>query len=277
MKKKSNDLRDKIKKINSIKNNLEKLNEGRKVFTEVLKDDELYIIGLPETTKEDIEGGRVKAYIQRDPSGTSKYYFKIFNDETTAKDFARKIGAVLEDGTEIVIKENSKEVLAQLRDAFMLIGIDGVLLDDGVNWITISTEELLRIAYVDVLNIPQNYNVDFVNTVRAVHDINKKNFRLVAPIKHYEGITKSDFLEGKSSLFPLNNEIIIIEYYDKYKVEDIFKDKVYWLDMDIKMFYKIIEKASEEKYEKINIVYNGMQASSMPRDILNLLKLFKID
>lgn len=277
MKKRLNDLRNKMKIINSIQNNLEKLNEGRKVFTEVLKDDELYIIGLPETTKEELEIGRAKAYIQKDPNGTSKYYFKVFNDETTAKDFARKIGAVLEDGTEIVIKENSKEVLAQLRDAFILMGIDGVLLDDGINWITISTEEFLRIAYIDVLNIPQNYNVDFVNTVRAVHDINKKNFRLVAPIKHYEGITKSDFLEEKSNLFPLNNEIIIIEYYDKYKVENIFKEKVYWLDMDIKMFCKVIQKANKEKYEKVNIVYNGIQASSMPKDILNLLNVLKVD
>ena len=269
-------LRNKMNNINKITDDLQKLNEARKLFVDILKNEDIYIVASKETTKEELEDGRVKAYIVTEQAGSQKNYLRIFTDNEVANDFARKNGAVLEDGREIVIKEKVEEIAVQITDAFMMIGLDGILLEDGVNWITISTEEFLRIAYVDVLDIPNRYDKDFVNTVRAVHDINRRKYRLVAPIKHYEGIKKDDFLNGQSKLFKLNNELLILEYYDKYKVENIFKDKVYWLDMDIEMFYSVVERAKEESVEKINIVYNGIQAQALPKDILNLLKALKV-
>lgn len=269
-------LRNKMNNINKITDDLQKLNEARKLFVDILKNEDIYIVASKETTKEELEDGRVKAYIVTEQAGSQKNYLRIFTDNEVANDFARKNGAVLEDGREIVIKEKVEEIAVQITDAFMMIGLDGILLEDGVNWITISTEEFLRIAYVDVLDIPNRYDKDFVNTVRAVHDINRRKYRLVAPIKHYEGIKRDDFLTGQSKLFKLNNEILILEYYDKYKVENIFKDKVYWLDMDIEMFYSVVERAKEESVEKINIVYNGIQSEALPKDILNLLKALKV-
>ena len=269
-------LRNKMNNINKITDDLQKLSEARKLFVDILKNEDIYIVASKETTKEELENGRVKAYIVTEQAGSQKNYLRIFTDNEVANDFARKNGAVLEDGREIVIKEGVEEIAVQITDAFMMIGLDGILLEDGVNWITISTEEFLRIAYVDVLDIPNRYDKNFVNTVRAVHDINRRKYRLVAPIKHYEGIKRDDFLTGKSKLFKLNNELLILEYYDKYKVENIFKDKVYWLDMDIEMFYSVVERAKEESVEKINIVYNGIEAQALPKDILNLLKALKV-
>ena len=125
--------------------------------------------------------------------------------------------------------------------------------------------------YIEVATYASQYGSNFVNMVNAIYDIIKSRVRIVTPYKKFEGIHKDDVLNGKAELFSLDSELLMIEYYDKYKVEKIFNDNVYWLDMDIDTFCYVVKEALENGITSIKIVYRNKQGSGSPKEILSLL------
>lgn len=258
-------LSEKIIKLNESKDE-EKLKLADDLFKSVLNEADIYIVLLKETTDEELENNRARAYID---ILDNKSYLRMFTDLTLAKEFARKAGCVKND-KELVIKVSCEQFILDVKDAFMMIGLDGILIEDGKYFATISSEELLRIGILEVLKLDKGYDIDFINTVRAIFDIKNKRYRLVAPIK---GNSKEEFLNGISKEYPINNELLIFEYYDKYKVEHFFKEETYYLDLDIELFYEVVKRAYNSGLQKVNIVYEGKKASAMPKDILGLLEV----
>ena len=94
---------------------------------------------------------------------------------------------------------------------------------------------------------------------------------MVAPVKYYDGIKPTDVFEGKAELYPFGNEILFVDYSDRFKIEDVFKEKVYWLEMNISMFYSVVVKAKEIGITNIKIAYKGKQGNGTPENILELL------
>lgn len=263
-------LSKKIEKINSLNNTGDRVNKCRELFIDILNNEDLYIVATPKTTKEEWENDKCKPYIAEANQG-ELYFLRIFTDRELACACARRIESVIDDGTELVMKVGVEQLVSVVKDYFIM-GIDGVLLNDGEDWITFNCEAFLAVAFIDVLNMPKSYNKDFVNTVKAIYDIAKKRIRLVAPSRFYEDITVEDVLKGKGELYTFSDELLLLEYYDKYKVENIFKEKVYWIDMDIEIFYSIIEVAYNKNIRNIKIVYSNKEANGSPKEILELLK-----
>lgn len=257
-------LTEKIIKVNECDEN-EKLKMADDLFESILREADIYIVLLKETTDEELQNNRARAYIDM---LDNKSYLRMFTDLNLAKEFARKVGAVKDD-KELVIKVSCDKFILDVKDAFMLIGLDGVLVEDGKHFVSLSSEEILRIGILKVLGLQDGYDVDFINTVRSIFDIKNKRYRLVAPIK---GASKEDFLNGIANEYAINNELLLFEYYDKYKVEHFFKEKTYYLDLDLDMFFEVIKSAYNNGLQRVNIVYSGKKASAMPKDILELLQ-----
>lgn len=258
-----------IESINKIKDIGDRTNKCRELFKDVLNNEELYIVATPNTTKQEWENNKFKPYIA-EGNEEDQYFLRLFSDRELACASARRIEAVL-DNEELVMKIGVEQLVSVVKDYFIM-GIDGVLLNDGEDWITFNCEAFLAVAYNDILNIPDNYDVNFVNTVRSIYDIAKKRVRIVAPSKYYEDITTEEVINGKGELYTFSDELLLLEYYDKYKVENIFKEKVYWIDMDIKTFYSIMEVAYRKDVRNVKIVYRNKEANGNPKDILDLLE-----
>lgn len=259
-----------IESINSLKDTGDKINKCRELFKDVLKNEELYIVATPKTTKAEWENNKFKPYIA-EGNQEEEYFIRLFTDKEIACACARRIGAVIDENEELVMKIGVEQLVSVVKDYFIM-GMDGVLLNDGEDWITFNCEAFLAVAFNDVLKIPDHYKTDFVNMVRAIYDIAKKRIRIVAPSKYYEDITTEDVINGKGELYTFSDELLLLEYYDKYKVENIFKQKVYWIDMDIQTFYSIIELAFNKDVKNIKIVYKNKEANGNPKDILELLQ-----
>lgn len=263
------EISDRIDEIGNIEDIQEKTTQTRKFFAEVLKNNEFYVLGQPGTTEEDIQSGKIRPYIANGPKGNYSY-IRVFTDIELAYKAAQRVKAVI-NGKEMILKIDTENLTDIVRDYF-LMGMDGILLNDGARWITYTCEAFLGVAYHDVLNIPDKFQVSFINTVRAIHDIAKKRVRIVAPVKYYEDIKEEDIFNGKAELYNFDKEILFIEYYDKYKVENVFKEKVFWVDIPIERLYEIIEKANEANLNNVKIAYNGRQANGNPKNILVLLE-----
>ena len=259
-----------IESINNLQDTTERISKCKELFKDVLINEELYIVANPKTSKEEWEGNKFKPYIA-EGNQEEQYFIRIFTDKELACACARRIEAVIDNNEELVMKIGVQQLVSVVKDYFIM-GIDGVLLNDGEDWITFNCEAFLAIAFNDVLKIPNQYNADFVNTVRAIYDMAKKRVRIVAPAKYYEDITTEDILEGNAKLYTFSDELLLLEYYDKYKVENIFKEKVYWIDMNIEMFYSIIEVALKNDVRNIKIAYRNKEANGSPSEILELLK-----
>ena len=74
-------------------------------------------------------------------------------------------------------------------------------------------------------------------------------------------------------MFTFGEELLLIEYYDKYKVEPIFKEKVYWLDMTIEKYAKLMKVAEKAGIKNIKSVYRNKEGNGTPGEILKLLNL----
>lgn len=261
-------LSDRILEINEMTDIRRKVQECYKLFVDVLKNEDLYIIGLPNTTKDDWEKGKLIPFIGN-IKGNDDYYIRVFTNEELALRMARREKCILED-EELVTKVTAKALLALIENYFMM-GMDGVLLNDGEEWITINSELILSCGYKEIFNEPERLNADFMNTVRAIYDIAKNRVNMVAPVKYYDGIKPTDVFEGKAELYPFGNEILFVDYSDRFKIEDVFKEKVYWLEMNISMFYSVVVKAKEMGIANIKIAYKGKQGNGTPENILELL------
>lgn len=261
-------LNKRIENINNMQDDKVRGEECKKLFADVLNQNDLYIV---KSNKEATEKNddRIRPFVGLGPSGFTKSYFlRVFTDEALANKFAEREEVLSE---EPVVKISASELVHLVKDYFVM-GVDGVLLNDGADWITLNCDAVLYIAFTDVLNIPEAFNSDFVNMVNAIYDIIKSRVRIVTPYKKFEGIHKDDVLNGKAELFSLDSELLMIEYYDKYKVEKIFNDNVYWLDMDIDTFCYVVKEALENGIASINIVYRNKQGSGSPKEILSLLE-----
>lgn len=258
-----------VEAVNKIADPNERIKECRELFIDVLKDNSLFVVATPETTKDQWDNNRIKPYIAQAGQG-ELYFMRVFTDEELAKRCAKRIESVLEDGQEMIIKISKEQLVSIVKDYFIL-GIDGILLNDGENWITFNCEAFLHAAFVDVLNIPSHYDVNFVNTVKAVYDIEKKRVSIVAPIKYYEGITDEDVFNGKADLYNFGEELLLIEYYDKYKIEHIFKEKVYWYQLTTERLCSLIKTAKEKNLKNIKFAYRGKEGNGTPENILGLL------
>lgn len=258
-----------IESLEQIENIQEKAKEYRKFFADVLKNNELYIIGQPGTTEEEWKTGKIRPYIANGPKGDFSY-MRIFTDIELAYNAAKRIKATL-NGKEMILKIDAENLTYIVREYF-LMGMDGILLNDGASWVSYTSEGFLGVSYNDVLNTPEKFQVSFVNTVRAIHDIVKKRVRIVAPVKYYEDIKEEDVFEGKAELYNFGSEILFIEYYDKYKVEKVFKEEVFWVNISIENLYKVVEKANEANITNVKIAYSNREANGNPKNILILLE-----
>lgn len=264
-----------INDINNITDTAERIKSCRNLFIDVLMNEELYVIATPETTKEQWDNNMIRPYIDQAGQG-EKYYLRIYSDKSLATAAAKRIDSVLEDGTVMIIKVSKEQLISLVQDYFIL-GVDGVLLNDGADWITLNLELFLYIGYCDVLNIPDHYDPDFVNSVTAIYDIARNRVRIVAPYKAYDGITEEDILSGKAELYNYDNEILLIEYYDKYKVDELFEEKVYWSDLTIDKFVKFLEMAKDKGLDNIRIAYKNKQGNGTPDNLLELINAIGIE
>lgn len=269
---KLNALSKRIESINNMKEQSKRGDECRRLFYDVLKEGNLFVVASTKTTKEEWAEGKIKPFIGAGPSSNGEfYYIRLFTNEELAKKFSRREGALSDEGIELTVKLSLEQLILLIKDNFIM-GVDGVLLNDGADWITLNCDAILNLAYVDILNIPEAFNMKFVNTVNAIYDIAKGRVRMVAPIKYVEGIKKEDIINNKADLYTFGSELLILEYYDKYKVEKLFDEKVYWLDMDINMFHFVVKTALKKEISAINIVYGNKEASGTPKEILELLE-----
>lgn len=269
---KINALNKRIETINSIKEQRKKGDECRKLFYDVLKEGSLFIVASAKTTKQEWDEGIIKPFIGAGPSSFGEfYYLRLFTEEELAKKFARREEALSDAGVELTVKLSLEQFILLVKDNFIM-GVDGVLLNDGADWITLNCDAILNLAYVDILNMPDAFNLEFVNTVNAIYDIAKGRVRIVAPVKHFEGIKKEDIINKKAELYTFGSDLLMLEYYDKYKVEKLFTQKVYWLDMDINIFHFVVSEAINNGVSSIKIVYKNKQSSGSPKEILGLLE-----
>lgn len=260
-----------IDEINKLQDANEKVQATKDLFVNVLKNNDLYVIADPKTTRDEWDNNKIKPYIAI--AGENDLYFlRFFTDYNLAKRSARRIDAILDDNTEMVIKVSKEQLISLVKNYFVL-GLDGVLLNDGDTWITFNCEAFLQAAFYDVLEMPDHYDASFVNTVRCIYDIAKNKVRISAPVKYYEDIKEEDVFNGKAELFPFGEELLLVEYYDKYKVEPIFKEKVYWLDMTIEKYAKLMKVAEKAGIKNIKSVYRNKEGNGTPGEILKLLNL----
>ncbi|NLK95534.1 MAG: hypothetical protein GX275_10155 [Clostridiales bacterium] len=260
-----------IENINSIKDVNERLEGCNKLFESVLKESNLYVVAVNNTTEEEWKSNKFRAYVDEIGQGDS-YYLRVFTEAELAKNCAKRINSVCKDGSEMFSEISNEQLTSLVRDLYVM-GLDGIILNEGENWITLNCEAFLYIAMCNVLNIPEHYNKDFVNMVKVIYDIAKKRVRVVAPYKYYDGICEDDIINGKGELYPFGDEVLFLEYYDKYKVEKIFKEKVYWYDLNIIKFYSSIETAKEANIRNIKIAYRNKEANGSPKEIIELLKV----
>lgn len=265
-------LSDRLLKINNSTDE-EKLRNTENLFEGILKECKLYVVLLKETTEEELSESRARAYISTIKNLENKSYLRIFTDLVIAKEFARNVGAIKND-KELVIELSKEELILQVKDAFMMVGLDGVMVEDGKQFVTISAEQFLRIGIVNVLNLKDGFDTDFINTIRAIFDIKTKRYRLVVPVKG-EGTTKEDIINEKAEVYPINNELLVFEYYDKYKVEKFFKESAEYVDLSFEVFEKVLNIAINNNIEKINMIYAGKTSSASPKNILGLLDVIR--
>jgi hypothetical protein len=263
-------LNKRIECINNIQDSTERINKCSELFIDILKNETLYLVASPKTSEDEWKSGKFMPFIA-EGSEENQYYLRVFTDKDLAIACARKIESISKVNTELVSEISALELVSVVNDYFIM-GIDGVLLNDGEAFISIKCEKFLEIACNDALNIPDKFNKDFVNTIKAIYDIAKKRVRIVAPAKYFEDITTDDVLSGSGQLYTFSDELLLLDYYDKYKVENIFKEKVYWVDMNIEMFYSIVEVALFRNVKNIKIVYRNIEANGSPDQILELLK-----
>ena len=258
-----------IDEINKLENPNERVQATKNLFANVLKNNDLYVIATPETTREEWDNNKIKPYIAV-AGNDGLYFLRFFSDYDLAKRSARRIEAILDDDSEMVIKVSKEQLISLVKNYFVL-GLDGVLLNDGDRWITFNSEAFLQTAFYDVLEMPDHYDANFVNTVRCVYDIAKNKVRISAPVKYYEDIKEEDVFNGKAELSPFGEELLLVEYYDKYKVEPIFKEKVYWLDLTIEKYAELMKVAEKAGIKNIKSVYRNKEGNGTPNDILQLL------
>lgn len=259
-----------IDEINKLNNPEERVSACRKLFTDIMNSGELYLIAAAETPIDMWKKGQFRPHIAK-ANKDEKYYLRLFSDYELACKAARRIKSVDDTDKEMVIKIEVKQLISMVKDYFVL-GVYGVLLNDGDKWITFSNDAFLHTAFYDVLKQPERFDASFVNTVKAIYDIVDKRVRLVAPFKYQEGIEDIDVFENNIEFNTLDNGLLLMEFYDKYKVEQSFKEKVYWLDLDIEKFCKVIIKALQDELKVVNIVYGGRQGSGTPKNIATLLQ-----
>lgn len=263
-------LNKRIECINNIQDSTERINKCSELFIDILKNETLYLVASPKTTEDEWKSGKFMPFIA-EGSEENQYYLRVFTDKDLAIACARKIEAISKVNTELVSEISAVQLVSVVNDYFIM-GIDGVLLNDGEAFISLKCEKFLEIACNDALNIPDKFNKDFVNTIKAIYDIAKKRVRIVAPVKYFEDITTDDVLSGRGQLYTFSDELLLLDYYDKYKVENIFKEKVYWVDLNIEMFYSIVEVALFRNVKNIKIVYRNIEVNGSPDQILELLK-----
>ena len=259
-----------IDEINQLNKPEERVAACRKLFADIMNSGELYLIAAAETPMDMWNKGQFQPHIAK-ANKDEKYYLRLFSDYELACKAARRIKSVDDTDKEMVVKIEVKQLISMVKDYFVL-GVYGVLLNDGDKWITFSNDAFLHTAFYDVLKQPERFDASFVNTVRAIYDIVDKRVRLVAPFKYQEGIEDRDVFEDGIEFNTLDNGLLIMEFYDKYKVEKSFKEKVYWVDLDIEKFCKVIIKALQDELKVVNIVYGGRQGSGTPKNIATLLQ-----
>lgn len=268
------EINQRIDELNSLDSNEERVKACNSLFVDVLIAGELYVIATPETTKEEWKSNLIRPYIAQAGQGDS-FYLRMFSDRALAEKAAKRIDAVLDDGTIMVIKTTADDLTAIVRDYFMM-GVDGVLLNDGEQWITYNCEAFLWAAYKQVLDQPLEYDSNFINSVKAVHDIAKSRVRIVVPVKYKEDIKQDDIFDGKTELVPMGDELLLLEYYDKYKVEEVFNEKVYWVDLSVEKLYSIIEIAEKVGIRNIKIAYRGKEGNGSPKNFVSLLDVLGV-
>lgn len=259
-----------IDRINNIEDKNIRMKGCQDLFEDILKNKKLYVVAINSTTEKEWSEDKFRPYVDEIGQGDS-YYLRVFTEKQLAKQCAKRIKSVTVNGDEMISLISAEQLTSVVRDLFVM-GLDGIILNDGDNWITINSEVFLFIAMNKVLDIPEHFNKDFVNMVKVMYDIAKKRVRIVAPYKYYEGICDEDIINGKGELYPFKDEVLFLEYYDKYKVEEIFKEGVYWYDLNIVKFYSTIENAEKQNLRNVKIAYRNKEANGSPKEIIELLK-----
>lgn len=274
-----------IDEISSIKNSKEKMDYCKKLFYDILNEQDLYVVASPDTTEQEFLDGRIRPHVEKAAKGEFTY-LRFFTDEDLAKKYAKRVGAYIElpsidekgniDKTKIVTKEicakvSVEQLLAMTKLCF-INGADGVLVNDGARWITLACEEFLRIGYDDILDNNKDYNKHFIQTIKALYDMAKERVGFVAPFVYYEGICKEDIINGKAKILNVEGELLILEYYDKHKLEEKVSEKIYWAELDNNYFYKIVQLADKQGIEKIRFLYRNKEAVGYPKNVALLME-----
>ena len=70
----------------------------------------------------------------------------------------------------------------------------------------------------------------------------------------------------------VEGELLILEYYDKLKLEEKVSEKIYWAELDNKYFYQIVKLADKQGIEKVRFLYRNKEAVGYPKNIALLME-----
>lgn len=239
------------------------------LFYKLLIKEGFFIVASLHTTEEEIETGRVRPFIST-MDEKEYYYIRVFSSYDMAANFAEDIGAIFENGEPLVYKVKNDEIAIIARDYFA-IGVDGLLLNDGESSIIITCEEFLKIYFEKVMNNPEMYNPHYVLLVRTIHDIAKERLTVAAPYIYYRGLDEGEIKNGYGELYFNEGELYILDRLFKEEYQLAQFERVQCFNLDIFMFYSIMEEAFIKKVDKIVIKLIDNSIIATPGQILEVL------
>lgn len=145
------------------------LAENRRLFVDLARQDEIFIVPAELVSDEDLLHGRFLPCIAPAQSHDPRAFIRVFSHEDAAAAFAAThhcVGTHKIDGVELM----------QLSKFYFLRGSFGLLLNDGLAWAAISFPDFLSGCFQDILGDSTLVRTEYVTLVEFINMVRQNEF-----------------------------------------------------------------------------------------------------
>lgn len=143
--------------------------ENRRLFVDLARQDELFIVPAEQVSDEDLLNGQFSPCSAPAQSHDPRVFIRVFSHEDAAAAFAENhhcVGTHKIDGVELM----------QLSKFYFLRGLFGLLLNDGLAWAAISFPDFLSGCFQDILGDPALVRPEYVTLVEFINMVRQNEF-----------------------------------------------------------------------------------------------------
>ena len=142
---------------------------NRKLFVDLVRQDELYIVPEAEVSAEALEQKLFRPYIGPAQENDPRLFLRIFSHRDAAEAFSARL-----DRNQIC-KLDGVEMI-QLAKSYFLRGVYGFLLNDGQTWAAISFPDFLTDCFRDILGDPNLVRPEYVTIIQFINMVRQNRY-----------------------------------------------------------------------------------------------------